>query len=72
MKASFDKHNNPILKRVRKKSYIECGRCKINNLGKQMCPCPRGGCEAEIVGEIKTIRIITKFNQKTHDKTCKN
>jgi len=37
------------------KDYYECPRCEINSLTeKRMCPCPRGSCEAEIKGEIKT------------------
>ena len=31
-----------------------CDRCNIDSTGKQMCPCPRGSCDAEVIGEIKT------------------
>jgi hypothetical protein len=40
--------------------YFECKLCNISSETKgRMCPCPRGGCEAEIVGKKLTItRII--------------
>lgn len=38
-----------------KKSYYVCSSCNITTLTpNRMCPCPRGGCEAEIKGKIKT------------------
>ncbi len=47
-----------------------CNRCEITsiNLDGRMCPCPRGGCEAEIIGEkIMTTQIKeipqTKLNK---------
>lgn len=39
---------------IKNKPYIVCSRCEIDNTGKRMCPCPRGGCEAEEVGTITT------------------
>jgi hypothetical protein len=43
------------------KNYYECKSCKINSLtGGRMCPCPRGGCEAEKVGVVKTTIEIIK------------
>lgn len=33
------------------KDYVYCERCEIDNSGSRMCPCPRGGCEAELKGE---------------------
>ena len=40
--------------------YWECGRCDITSEHPdRMCPCPRGGCEAEVVGaKITTILIV--------------
>lgn len=41
--------------------YWECERCQINTLTKdRMIPCPRGGCEAEVTGEIVTTVVLTK------------
>ena len=39
-----------------KDDYYYCPRCKINTIDNKgmMIPCPRGGCEAEIRGAIKT------------------
>ena len=34
-----------------------CPRCDINSQSKEWCPCPRGSCEAEIIGEVKTTTI---------------
>lgn len=46
-------------------NYFECERCNINSLTKdRICPCPRGSCEAEIVGEITTIIEIKRFRKK--------
>ncbi len=42
---------------VNKEDYWVCNRCKINSNTKgRMIPCPRGGCEAKLKGQI----IITK------------
>jgi hypothetical protein len=52
------------MKQPKKKFITEdfyyCKRCDISSEhGKRMCPCPRGGCEAEVVGKkITTIEII--------------
>lgn len=46
------------------KDFYSCDRCKINtNTSGRMCPCPRGGCEAEIIGKIKTT-TTTEFIPK--------
>lgn len=46
-----------IIKEVR--NYWECKRCKINSLTiDSRCPCPRGGCEAKIVGKTITTTEI--------------
>lgn len=35
------------------KDLYECPRCQINCMTKgDMCPCPRGRCEAAIVGTV--------------------
>ena len=38
--------------------YWYCSRCKIDNTGERMCPCPRGSCDAEVVGRITTTTVI--------------
>lgn len=44
--------------KIKLKDYYKCGRCKITSETKgSMCPCPRGSCEAIIVGTIKTTTI---------------
>jgi hypothetical protein len=41
--------------KTNEKPYVYCDRCKIDNNGNdRMCPCPRGSCEAEIIGTIIT------------------
>jgi hypothetical protein len=39
--------------------YYECKRCNISSEHEtRMCPCPRGGCEAEVKGKkVTTIEI---------------
>jgi len=35
-----------------------CKRCNISSLTSgRMCPCPRGSCEAEIIGKLKVTFI---------------
>jgi hypothetical protein len=48
------------MKKIETLDYYECKRCKITSKTKdQLCPCPRGGCEAKIVGKvIKTEELI--------------
>lgn len=42
---------------VKTKDFWACERCKItSNTKGRMIPCPRGGCDAEVVG---TTEIIT-------------
>lgn len=47
---------------VTKSEYYECDSCKTTSETKdRMCPCPRGGCEAKLKGQItieKTIELI--------------
>lgn len=45
--------------------YYECPRCELNSEDKEgnMCPCPRGGCEAKIIGTI-TKTTITELNKE--------
>lgn len=44
--------------------YYECTRCGISNLHKtRMCPCPRGGCEAEVKGRLETVVSIIREPQ---------
>ena len=47
-----------------KKHYWECNNCGTNSQTQDcMIPCPRGGCEAKITGE-----IITTINKFTAEK----
>lgn len=52
---------------VNTEDYIYCERCEIDNTGERMCPCPRGGCEAEVMGTIKTTIEVTINEQRTED-----
>lgn len=48
--------------KVKNKDYFECERCEINSLTKgRMCPCPRGGCEAELKGKIVITTTLIKL-----------
>ena len=46
--------------KIKKEDIYGCESCEITSETKgRMCPCPRGGCEAEIIGEkIVTTEII--------------
>lgn len=62
-----------MTKKVEKTEIWGCDRCKITSESKdRMCPCPRGGCDAEIIGEkIVTTEIIlkkTKHNLIKYDR----
>lgn len=53
--------------KVTKKDYWKCDRCgnTTRNSKGTMIPCPRGGCDAKIIGEIITkteteIRLFTE------------
>ena len=39
----------------------ECPRCEIDSTGKQMCPCPLGKCEAELVGSVITNVLVKNY-----------
>ena len=48
--------------------YFTCSRCKIDSLSDdEMCPCPRGGCEAAITGTIITTTILQKQLTKSQE-----
>lgn len=52
---------------IKKKDYLVCNRCGINSNTKgRMIPCPRGGCEAEVKGEIgiATTTYLKLFTEK--------
>jgi len=51
-------------KSTTQEDYYECNICKINSLGDRRCPCPRGSCEATIVGILKTTKEIVKNSTK--------
>lgn len=52
------------MKKTKKTDYYTCSRCEIHSGTKgQMCPCPRGGCEAKISGTIIVTTEIT-LNKK--------
>lgn len=55
----------PPNKKITIADYFECTRCNINSLGKQMCPCPRGSCEAEKMGIVATsVEVILSLDKK--------
>lgn len=50
--------------KVKKKKYFACDSCKINSLTKgRMIPCPRGGCDAEVRGEIIITTEVKLFGK---------
>ena len=54
--------------KIKEEDYYECKSCKINSLSKRWCPCPRGGCDALIVGTIRTTKeLITTLTQEQID-----
>jgi len=43
--------------KVKETDIYGCSSCKITSETKgRMCPCPRGGCDAEVIG----VKITTK------------
>ncbi len=49
-------------KKIKKKDYWVCNRCEINsNTKSRTIPCPRGGCEAVVRGEITITKELTIF-----------
>ena len=55
---------------TKKKDYWVCERCKINsNTKNRMIPCPRGGCEAAIKGEIIITEELNLFANEILPKT---
>lgn len=47
------------------KDLWSCERCNINSTTKdRMVPCPRGGCDAEVIGRIETITHIRLFKKE--------
>jgi hypothetical protein len=51
------------LKESKTEDYYACPRYDINSRTKdRMCPCPRGSCEAEVVGTITTT-VEVKLNK---------
>lgn len=53
-------------KTIKEEDYYSCNSCNITSQTKnRMCPCPRGGCEAKIVGTIITIKkLITELSEE--------
>jgi hypothetical protein len=47
----------------------ECKSCEIDSLTeKRMCPCPRGGCDAVVIGKLQTIKTYERtapYSNKT-------
>lgn len=61
------KSQKTLSKKTKTEDYWVCTSCDINSLGKRMCPCPRGSCEAEAVGKVVTtveVFLNEKKNQK--------
>ena len=49
-----------VVIRFRLRNY-ECKSCEIDSLtGNRMCPCPRGSCDAVVVGKLQTIRTYER------------
>ena len=55
---------NPKVK-TKKTDFYECKRCEITSDTKgRMCPCPRGSCEAAIIGTkiVQTSTLLLPLN----------
>lgn len=54
---------------IKKRNYWHCPRCNISSNTKgRMIPCPRGGCEAILVGQTTISEITTMYiTRKTLD-----
>lgn len=57
--------DTPTIASVKTTEFLDCPRCEMNSLtrGTRMLPCPRGGCEVRIIGEIKTTVEVTTFDK---------
>ncbi len=54
--------------KVKKKDFWKCVRCNATSKSKgTMIPCPRGGCEAEVCGEIIVTTEIRLFEEASDD-----
>ena len=59
---------------VKKQDYYECSRCDKNSVKDHVfgsCPCPRGSCEAEIVGKVIVTTQIVMNPKKPVEKFTK-
>lgn len=55
------KPKDKTIKLVTQNDLYYCKDCDIDNMGNRMCPCPRGGCEAKIIG---TVEVKQEINIK--------
>ena len=63
LQESIDELNNLkiIAENTVEEPYLECDRCEISSETEgRMIPCPRGGCEAKVVGVKKTHTVIER------------
>lgn len=47
--------------KISSESIYGCAECKIDNIknADRMCPCPRGGCEAKVIGtKVTTEQVL--------------
>lgn len=70
--------------KTKKEDYYECKRCNKNSVKNPeyaSCPCPRGGCEAQVVGKVvittqifiapkKPVKKLTKKEKEEIDNAC--
>lgn len=54
---------------VSKEKVYGCERCKISSLTEgRWCPCPRGGCDAEVIGtKYVTVSLDKEFDLNLKD-----
>lgn len=60
--------------KAKEEDYYECKRCDKNSVKNPeyaSCPCPRGSCEAEIVGKVITTTQIFLAPKKPKKKLTK-
>jgi len=73
-KPTIEKVEDNPVPSIKVEDYYKCDRCNINSqTPNSMCPCPRGSCEAKIIGKIEfrtTILLNGVETNKEQPKKC--